>query len=713
MNRILILLASLLVVGNVYALPPCPTSGVFHNCFGTFTFPSGNEYVGEWKDDKRHGHGASTFVDGGQHVGEYKDGKPNGHGTYTWADGDKYVGEYKDSKPNGHGTYTWADGDVYVGDYKDGKPWEGIEYSASGKVQETYSNGEPCTGCEPNANQLALVREIDPSLITAALPPCPTSGYFDNCFGTFTSDDGDKYVGEYKDNMRHGHGTYIFGPGEFEGDKYVGEWKDDNPWEGIEYSASGKVQGTYSNGEPCTGCEPTARQVAIVREIDPSLITAALPSCPSSGVFHNCFGAFMFDDGDKYVGEWKEDKMHGHGTYTWANGEKYIGEFRDGRNSYGVQYSALDRLQGTYSNGEWCEECEPNANQLALVREIDPSLITAALPPCPTSGYFDNCFGTFTSDDGDKYVGEYKDNMRHGHGTYIFGPGEFEGDKYVGEWKDDNPWEGIEYSASGKVQGTYSNGEPCTGCEPTARQLALVREIDPSLIPKPDDNEIVRASSGTGFFVSRSGHIITNHHVVEECKAVKVSFKGNEVDANVLSIDRYNDLAILKTNLTPSSVYSVSGEDAALLDDVVIAGYPLGKDVSSAIKTSKGSVTSLAGYGDNYSEFQTDAALNQGNSGGPIMDQKGNVIGVAVSVYGKGEGVESFNFGIKASTLKAFAHSNSLTFLPPNSRDLSNSELGQLITNATLYLECWMTVAKIKQLIAKEGNRKAFFSDFE
>ena len=109
MKRILILLASLLVVGNVYALPPCPTSGVFHNCFGTFTFPSGNEYVGEWKDDKRHGHGASTFVDGGQHVGEYKDGKPNGHGTYTWADGDKYVGEYKD-----------------------GKPWEGIEYSASG-----------------------------------------------------------------------------------------------------------------------------------------------------------------------------------------------------------------------------------------------------------------------------------------------------------------------------------------------------------------------------------------------------------------------------------------------------------------------------------------------------------------------------------------------------------------------------------------------------
>ena len=230
---------------------------------------------------------------------------------------------------------------------------------------------------------------------------------------------------------------------------------------------------------------------------------------------------------------------------------------------------------------------------------------------------------------------------------------------------------------------------------------------------KPNDDKIVAASSGTGFFVSQSGHVITNNHVIDQCKAVKVSFNGSEVDANVLAVDKYNDLAILKTAFNPNKVFPVSQEDAALLDDVVIAGYPLGKDVSSAIKTSKGSVTSLAGYGDNYSEFQTDAALNQGNSGGPIMNQKGNVIGVAVSAYGKEEGVESFNFGIKASTLKTFARSNNLTFLPPNSRDLSNSELRQLITNATLYLECWMTVAQIKQLIAKEGNRKAFFSEFQ
>jgi S1-C subfamily serine protease len=246
-------------------------------------------------------------------------------------------------------------------------------------------------------------------------------------------------------------------------------------------------------------------------------------------------------------------------------------------------------------------------------------------------------------------------------------------------------------------------------------QSTVVKKEPKKKKPKtsPDDNKIVAASSGTGFFVSKAGHIISNHHVVEGCNTVKLTFKGKEVSADVLASDKMNDLAILKANLTPSKVYSVAAEDASLLEDIIIAGYPLGKKVSAAIKTSKGSITALAGYGDNYSEFQTDAALNQGNSGGPIMDQKGNVVGVAVANYGKNAGVESFNFGIKSSTLKTFANANGLKFLPPNNRDLSNKDLGQLITEATIYLECHMTVAKIKRMIAEEKNRKAFFSEYK
>ena len=229
----------------------------------------------------------------------------------------------------------------------------------------------------------------------------------------------------------------------------------------------------------------------------------------------------------------------------------------------------------------------------------------------------------------------------------------------------------------------------------------------------PDDNSVIAAASGTGFFVSRTGHVITNYHVIEGCDANKLTFKGKEIKADTLAVDKMNDLAILKANLRPPKIYPVATEDAALLEDIIIAGYPLGKKVSAAIKTSKGSVTALAGFGDNFSEFQTDAALNQGNSGGPIMNQKGNVVGVAVANYGKKEGVESFNFGIKSSTLRTFANANGLKFVAPNRRDLSNKDLGELITSGTVYLECFMTVAKIKRMLAEAENRKAFFSEHQ
>ena len=257
----------------------------------------------------------------------------------------------------------------------------------------------------------------------------------------------------------------------------------------------------------------------------------------------------------------------------------------------------------------------------------------------------------------------------------------------------------------------YEADNPPFICEKIDSSFAKKEEPKPKAPkPSPDNNKIIAAASGTGFFVSAVGHIVTNNHVIDGCDLVKTSFNGNQINSKVLSVDKANDLAILKTEIKPNYIYSVSDEDVELLEDIIIAGYPLGKQVSAAIKTSKGSVTALAGFQDNYSEFQTDAALNSGNSGGPIMNQKGNVVGVAVAAFGKKEGVESFNFGIKSSTLRTFAKANGISFLPPNRRELSNKELGQLITNGTVYLECHMTVAKIKQMMSEANNRKAFFT---
>jgi hypothetical protein len=103
-------------------LPPCAvTVESWHNCIGTQTLPSGQEYVGEFRDGNYHGQGTYTWPDGEKYVGEFRDSKRNGQGTFTFPDGAKHVGEWKDDKANGQGTATWPSGSKYVGEWKNGK----------------------------------------------------------------------------------------------------------------------------------------------------------------------------------------------------------------------------------------------------------------------------------------------------------------------------------------------------------------------------------------------------------------------------------------------------------------------------------------------------------------------------------------------------------------------------------------------------------------
>jgi hypothetical protein len=103
--------------------------------------------------------------------------------------------------------------------------------------------------------------------------------------------------------------------------------------------------------------------------------------------------------------------------------------------------------------------------------------------------------GKWTHSMGLKYIGEWKDNKRHGQGNLTWA----DGDRDVGQYKDGKFWEGIRYLASGEIRGTYSNGVWCKGCKPTARQLAIVREINSSQISDATvlSSELTTASEST------------------------------------------------------------------------------------------------------------------------------------------------------------------------------------------------------------------------
>ncbi len=105
-----------------WSLPPCPaerhpTNSPWSNCFGTWTFADGDKYVGEYKDEKRHGQGTYTFADGGKYVGELRGDKWHGQGTFIFADGGKYIGEWKDDRRDGFGVFTYKDGTIYSGQF--------------------------------------------------------------------------------------------------------------------------------------------------------------------------------------------------------------------------------------------------------------------------------------------------------------------------------------------------------------------------------------------------------------------------------------------------------------------------------------------------------------------------------------------------------------------------------------------------------------------
>ena len=124
-------------VSQVWALPACPSSGYFDNCYGTYTWPDGEKYVGEFKDGKFNGQGTYTFASGNKYVGDFKDGKRTGQGTYFSASGDKHVGEYKDGKRHGQGTFTFADGSKYVGAWENNKlNGYAITYFANGSIKK-------------------------------------------------------------------------------------------------------------------------------------------------------------------------------------------------------------------------------------------------------------------------------------------------------------------------------------------------------------------------------------------------------------------------------------------------------------------------------------------------------------------------------------------------------------------------------------------------
>lgn len=168
-------------------------------------------------------------------------------------------------------------------------------------------------------------------------------------------------------------------------------------------------------------------------------------------------------------------------------------------------------------------------------------------------------------------------------------------------------------------------------------------------------------ATGSGFVIDEEGHIVTNQHVVDGAQSVRVEFAdGSEVDAEVLGTDPSTDIAVLdvdrpSSELTPLSFASTGSLEVG--NPVIVLGSPFGLEgtlTTGVISAIGREIQSPNGF-TIENAVQTDASLNHGNSGGPVLDTQGRVVGVAAQIRSESGGSDGVGYAIPGETTKRVA----------------------------------------------------------
>jgi serine protease Do len=200
-------------------------------------------------------------------------------------------------------------------------------------------------------------------------------------------------------------------------------------------------------------------------------------------------------------------------------------------------------------------------------------------------------------------------------------------------------------------------------------------------------------SSGTGFYINSDGKIVTNHHVVDGCSEVKVNgyaasidFKSEEFDIAVIHADKAS---------RQSQYIKLSPDAARLNSDVTVAGFPY-NGLLTSLNITRGAVSSLKGIGGDAKYIQISAPVQPGNSGGPAVNEFGNLVGVVAArisasavVELTGTLPENINFAVKPAILRLLLDSNGIEYSVGDSqKEIKPVDLADKLADAVVLIEC-------------------------
>ena len=202
-------------------------------------------------------------------------------------------------------------------------------------------------------------------------------------------------------------------------------------------------------------------------------------------------------------------------------------------------------------------------------------------------------------------------------------------------------------------------------------------------------------STGTGFFVSSEGHIVTNAHVVKDCAAVRSSSGGI---LQRLAIDDVSDLAILKGSGKPNGFAQLrGGRGVRPGDNIVVVGFPFSGQLTSDATVTTGNVSALSGPGNDRRLIQMTAPVQPGNSGGPLLGGNGTIVGVVVAKLNAikiakitGDIPQNVNFAVSLGTLQSLLDANAVPYETKNDdTQMNTADIAAGAIQYTLLLECW------------------------
>jgi Trypsin-like peptidase domain len=232
-------------------------------------------------------------------------------------------------------------------------------------------------------------------------------------------------------------------------------------------------------------------------------------------------------------------------------------------------------------------------------------------------------------------------------------------------------------------------------------------------------------TGGTGFFITSDGYLLTNYHVVEGATgAILITLHdGTVLEAELIDFsptmdDGGSDLALLKVDVDAASYLELSNSSAAqLFDQVIVMGFPLSFTLGVSLNITGGNITAFRTLEDSLDVLQIDAIVNPGNSGGPVLNESGRVIGVVTSKITElhGSPIQGISFAVPVNNALSLARGHIPGFGSSSSSDgttLSPRDIISKATPAVVYIT-WEDVYLEEGVYIEDFSRKReWFTDY-